>query len=448
MKKWIISVGMLTAFSIGIIACGDKSSSPSPKSGQDYCKIVSSDPLVLEAVQEGVYSKTTFDYSDSKLVQKVEFRESEYVQLACASYKKDSDYGDVECNGNSIVAYSDERLTKSEYNLLLTKFASVCDGSMDFEEESSSSSDKEWSSDDAESSSSKVNKFFEDEPSSSSQKKSSSSFKESSSSRRTESSSSVESSSSAESSSSDEVNLDGAFNWMDKAWYKKEKVVASNAAELQCTETHEPEDFSEYEVAYEFDDAKDLGRDYLGENNAYIDVAMSPVSAECGSIVLDGTNGLLIPLSDTFKNKGFVAEVRFMPFEKGGLSNIFVADPPGSGVDGWQIRLDGSVVKFHYRDSDNGWSVLNVDEVSMNEWHVIRVKIFPTKSGSGEIFYSLNVRLDGSLRVASEFKSDISDLEYGLGIGYDAMYQSLHDRRFFTGKIDYIRYGNISEDNL
>ena len=85
----------------------------------------------------------------------------------------------------------------------------------------------------------------------------------------------------------------------------------------------------------------------------------------------------------------------------------------------------------------------------MDEGHVIRVKIFPTKSElSGTIFYSMNISLDGSLRLASEFKGDISDIQYRLGIGYDSFKQSSHNRRFFTGKIDYIRYGKITEDNL
>ena len=56
-----------------LIGCGDSSSSPSK--GQDYCKIVSSEPLVLETLEEGIYSKTSFDYSDERLVEKVEYED-------------------------------------------------------------------------------------------------------------------------------------------------------------------------------------------------------------------------------------------------------------------------------------------------------------------------------------------------------------------------------------
>lgn len=228
----------------------------------------------------------------------------------------------------------------------------------------------------------------------------------------------------------------------------KEKVVAVNADELTCL-IEEPAVLDGYDVAYEFNDATDLGRDYLGENTAYMESGMS-VSAECGSLVLDGTSGLSIPLSDTFKSRGFVLEIRFMPTEKANIGNIFVAEPPGGGLDGWQVRLDGSIVNFHFRDANqsNYWSVYEVGEISLNEWHVVRIKIFPTQSETGSVFYSLNASLDGELRLTSEMNGDASQLEYGLGIGYDSMHQGSYSDRFFTGKIDYIRYGKITEDNL
>ena len=60
----------------------------------------------------------------------------------------------------------------------------------------------------------------------------------------------------------------------------------------------------------------------------------------------------------------------------------------------------------------------------------------------------MNVSLDGSLVLVSEYKDDTSDLAYGFGIGYDSMYQMSHNNWFFVGKIDYIRYGKITEDDL
>ena len=519
MKKLVWVAGLC---SLGLVACGDSSSSPSK--GQDYCKIVSSEPLVLETLEEGIYSKTSFDYSDERLVEKVEYEDQSVAKWACSSYKSDDDYGEVECNGKSIIAYSSDRLTNSQYKKLLNMFVSMCKEYDDPEDENSNSDpgDSNQLSESKSSSSAQgyqtglsdycevvsenpfvMNMNFMGLPSTSRYSysngtvtveteyensavvdsmcalekndysytnvrckgnKITADFDETMSEREYtqlvkmfkescinykdwgnvetyfESSSSVVEVSSA----SDEANADGSISWYDKASYKKESVVASNAAELRCAETHEPENLSKYDVAYEFDDPEDLGRDYFGKNNAYIDDKVTPVEAECGSLVLNGSNGLLIPLSETFKSNGFVAEVRFMATAEGNMSNIFVAEPPGSGVDGWQIRLDGSILRFHYRDAKNDydWHIEKVGEITLNEWHVVNISIGGT-SGSSTLYVSIS--LDGDPRVDAITHGDISNIEYGLGIGYDSMYQGLHDQRFFIGKIDYIRYGKDSE---
>ena len=242
-------------------------------------------------------------------------------------------------------------------------------------------------------------------------------------------------------------------SWYGHTTYTTAKVVAANADELECNESTVADNLNGYDVAYEFNLQRDLGRDSFGKHPAYIDDTVNPVSAECGSVIFDGSNGLIIPLDEIFKSKGFVAEVRFMPTKKGNIANIFVAEPPGSGKTGWQLRLDGTDVVFHMRDpnvrKEKNWESISLGEVSLNEWHVVRIKIFPKKSVlTGKIVYTFNAFLDGKMRRSSEYNADVSNIEYGLGIGYDSMYQSLHGDRFFTGKIDYIRYGKITEDGL
>ncbi|WP_290763310.1 hypothetical protein [Fibrobacter sp. UBA4297] len=254
------------------------------------------------------------------------------------------------------------------------------------------------------------------------------------------------SSSRAASSSSSSVD-DKSYSLYGGASYKRVNVVASNADELECDDKTKIEDLKGFDVAYEFNSPYDLGRDYLGDNNAYQDDKVSAISAECGSIVFDGSNGLHIPLSETFESSSFVVEVRFMPTKAGNMANIFVAEPPGREKDGWQLRLDGSDIYFHIRDVEirDTWEEMKVGAVSMDEWHVVRVRFFPTMSAvTKKTVYSLNVALDGKTRIATEIKSKM-DIGYGLGIGYDSMYQDLHADRFFTGKIDYIRYGRIAE---
>ena len=279
---------------------------------------------------------------------------------------------------------------------------------------SSSSEEWEYSSEDADESSSSHQKYL---------KSSSSRLEESSSSEFEEGSSSSE----------------------------REKVVAATIQ--TCMTKRSEADLSSYTVAYEFNDQYDLGYDEFEKNFAYLGVGNPDFDCD-GYLVLDGESGLKIPLSDDFKNKGFEVEVRFMATAPGDLANIFVAEPPGGGQDGWQIRLDNvsgkQLLRFHIRDADmiGDWSenAIGEEPIAMDEWHTVRVKLFPSKSEmNGSISYFLNLSLDGNLRVATEFKGDVSQLNYGLGIGYDSQGQSSYSRRFFTGKIDYIRYKALPE---
>lgn len=199
---------------------------------------------------------------------------------------------------------------------------------------------------------------------------------------------------------------------------------------------------AEYSVAYEFDDPANVGKDFFGKNNAVLDEDMPAVKVEDECLVLDGKSGLRVPLSDSFKSPYFVVEVRFMATDTLPLSNIFSADPPGAGVAGWMIRLDGSELRFHIRGAGD-WEIFSAGKISLNEWHTVRVEF--TKADMGELTvmgYDLKVTLDGEERVSKVLNSDASNLKFDLGIGYDPHHQSRYEDRFFIGKIDYIRYGN------
>ena len=367
------------AFCMFVLACSDSGSTGTgTDAGEDNvrCKVVSKDPLVIESVSRGVSSKTTIRYKDERVVQLVEFSIAGAAKIACLSYKNDLDYGMVTCKDSSIFAIGKDKMSLSEYEKLASDFSSMCE---DFSESAESSSseflDDEESSSSEESSISEEGSFWNDDD---------------------------ESSSSGVSSSSEDSEGE-EIPWYTKTSYFKKKVVADNAAELNCADNTDITELNSYDVAYEFNNPSNLGHDYIGNHDAYLDKMVESVSADCGSLVLDGTNGLLVPLDDVFMSRGFVVEVRFMPTDDADIGNIFVAEPPGSGVDGWQIRMDnGTDIYFHTRDTEvsSGWQVLNVSDVTgvgpltLNEWHTIRVKIFPTKSGLGDIFYTLNIVLD------------------------------------------------------
>lgn len=461
--------GIAVMFCLLLLGCSDSGSGTEKNIEMGRCDVVSKKPLLIESYSGGVFARTSLNYKDDRVIQLVNFNSADAAQKACPEYEGDSDYETVKCEGKNILAIGKEGMTLSEYEDLIRQFVAMCGDSIEFDDISSSS---ESDLDEIKESSSSEGSYWEEESSSS--EKTPWNDDLSSSSKKTpkvdDSSSSSESSSSEEntwpyedeSSSSNDVsssseNLgDEVVAWYTISSYVKKNVVADNAAELNCADNTDMTELDGYDVAYEFNNPNNLGQDYVGNHNAYLDTKVESVSAECGSLVLDGTNGLLVPLDDIFMSRGFVVEVRFMPTDDADIGNIFVAEPPGSGVDGWQIRMDnGTDIYFHARDTEvsSGWQVLNVSDstgvgpMTLNEWHTIRVKIFPTKSGLGDIFYTLNIVLDGA-GYAVEFKGNMSDIEYGLGIGYDAMHQSAYSRKFFTGKIDYIRYGKITEDGL
>jgi hypothetical protein len=199
---------------------------------------------------------------------------------------------------------------------------------------------------------------------------------------------------------------------------------------------------AEYSVAYEFDDPANVGKDFFGKNNAVLDEDMPAVKVEDECLVIDGKSGLRVPLSDSFKSPYFVVEVRFMATDTLPLSNIFSADPPGAGVAGWMIRLDGSELRFHIRGGGD-WEIFSAGKITLNEWHTVRVEFTMANMGGLTVEgYDLKITLDGKECVSKVLYSSAADLKFDLGIGYDPHHQSRYEDRFFIGKIDYIRYGN------
>lgn len=215
-------------------------------------------------------------------------------------------------------------------------------------------------------------------------------------------------------------------------------------SESSSTEPSMEEILAEYSVAYEFNDPTNVGLDFFWKNNAIQDEGMPAVVIENGSLVLDGTSGLRVPLSTDFKNQSFVVETRFMPTKPSKLGNIFSADPPGGGYDGWMIRMEDSAVTFHIRGGSNDWKDFSAGTISMNEWHVIRVKLSYTAVGNLTVeAYKLEITLDGKNCVSEILYNSANLNRFDLGIGYDPHRQSQYQDRFFIGKIDYIRYGKI-----
>lgn len=194
---------------------------------------------------------------------------------------------------------------------------------------------------------------------------------------------------------------------------------------------------SPYELLadWEFDAPDFIGLDKIANNTIRYAYGAEVVD---GALVLDGMYGLTLPLTKTFKRNEFIVDVRLNPSEFGKIQNVLVAEPPGRYGDGWMIRVDDGVLRVHLRDSQTHgteWQVFAGKALELNQWTEIRV---------ARTAGSIRVYQDGELTVEAPCGGDVSQLEYDLAIGYDAMNQNYHDR-YFKGQIDYIRYYGIRQ---
>lgn len=152
-----------------------------------------------------------------------------------------------------------------------------------------------------------------------------------------------------------------------------------------------------------------------------------------GSLLLDGSSGMRVSLSNVYLRNDFAVEARIQASSFGVMDNIVVAEPPGRYGDGWQLRLDTGKVAFHIRDAathGSDWQILRSPEaLTTGTWHIVRAE------RKGAI---TRLWVDSVLVASATTQGDIGQLSYDLGIGYDAMNQAFHDR-YFKGQIDYVR---------
>ncbi len=184
---------------------------------------------------------------------------------------------------------------------------------------------------------------------------------------------------------------------------------------------------------WNFDDTASVGLDATG-NGHNATVGEGSVNAVGGVADFDGKSGMVVSLDSNIRINEFVVEARVKPAKFGTMQNIIVAEPPGRGVDGWQLRIDEGVLTVHLRDAESNfadWSVYPGKEMSLGEWCEIRLE---RSADSVKLFQN------GEITVAAAYAGDLTQMGYDWGIGYDAMQQGFHDR-YFIGEMDYIRFG-------
>ena len=190
---------------------------------------------------------------------------------------------------------------------------------------------------------------------------------------------------------------------------------------------------TEWIAEWNFNDAENVGLDVTGHGHNAT-AGEGSVSAVDGIASFDGESGMMVSLDTDIRINEFVVEARVKPTQFATMQNIIVAEPPGRGVDGWQLRIDEGVLTVHLRDADSSyvdWSIYPGKEMILGEWNEIRLE---RNADSVKLFQN------GELTVAVAYQGDLTQMCYDWGIGYDAMQQSFHDR-YFIGEMDYIRFG-------
>ena len=114
---------------LGIVACGDSSNNAAPDTLR--CVVKSEKPLVMESSFNGVVTKTTVELRGGKMIQTVESNNPRVVDENCKELKGDSDYGEVLCDAESVVAISREEMSESFFEKFKKTFKDACESADD-----------------------------------------------------------------------------------------------------------------------------------------------------------------------------------------------------------------------------------------------------------------------------------------------------------------------------
>ena len=152
---------------------------------------------------------------------------------------------------------------------------------------------------------------------------------------------------------------------------------------------------TEWVAEWDFNDAANVGLDVTG-NGHNAAAGEGTVSSDSGVARFDGESGLKVSLENDIKINEFVVEARVKPTQFGTMQNIVVAEPPGRGVDGWQLRIDEGVLTVHLRDTDkdgDDWNIFPGKEMALKviEQYPIAFENILRYAAGGKTIYKCHI---------------------------------------------------------
>lgn len=234
----------------------------------------------------------------------------------------------------------------------------------------------------------------------------------------------------------EQINVESVDSLEEVIEPEEEVVIAEPDSQVvEIADSTETSSEVEWIAVWDFNDSANVGFDVTGNGHNAV-IGEGAVPSANGIAKFDGSSGFFVNLAKDLVINEFVVEARVKPANFGRMQNIIVAEPPGRGVDGWQLRVDEGSLTFHIRDDArdyDDWNIFYGKNLVLNEWTVIRVE----RSND-----SVKVFQDGELTVSVAYDGDVTQMRYDWGIGYDAMDQAFHSR-YFDGEMDYIRFGKF-----
>lgn len=208
-------------------------------------------------------------------------------------------------------------------------------------------------------------------------------------------------------------------------------------------------DYSKWLIAWEFNDAKNVGRDFTG--NGYTGYVYGSVNSDGKYAHFDGKSGLSYGVTEELAQETFAVEVRIKPSHFTSVQNVFAIHNPYSYA-AWYLRIENGIPVFttEHAGMINGVHSLIGEKLELNEWVELRIEMYEDYM---RLYQNGKMVAHKFFRFESKpchycSKDDQGDLycseNYDMGVGHKAAGLN-SSGEFFVGEMDYVRYGKIDE---